>query len=495
MATPTPDRIAPNLWLQIAAAAVVLGLLTNILFNGASLGLNVPLWIGALIATFLFAARRTDTPIGKLSISLLAASFGLSMMIVWRSAATLQLLLLTASISLLLLALVTHDESRARRASITLFFASLAFAARSTLRGTVLLPRSLPWRESLDRDSRQRAQAIGRATLITAPLILIFGALFFAADAVFETWVRNSLTTDLTALLGHLAWLLGGTAVATGLLWCGLAPEETPPTGPRLADERRLRPTEIGVVLGSLSALFALFVAIQVQYLFSGDSHVQASTGLTYAEYARRGFFELVAVAALLLPVLLAADWARTRNPRSLTVFRILTGLLVLLLIVVVASAFQRMRVYMDAYGLTALRLYVSVTLAWLAAVFLWLLWSLLRERRNEFIAGAVLTALIALVALVALNPHATIAATNLARAEQRHDFDTPYAVGLSADATPTLVTGIDVLPPDDACQLATTLLDRWDTPALELRSWNWARTSARAAVDSNRDRLQSACG
>ena len=494
MAARTPERFTPNLWLQIAASTALLGLLADILFNAAALGLNVPLWIGALIATFVLAARRTETPIGKLSSGLLAASLSLSMMVAWRSAATLQILLLTMSASLLLLALVTRDESRARRASITLFFASLALATLSALRGTVLLPRSIPRREWLDQGARRQAQAVGRAALIAAPLILIFGALFFAADAVFETWIRHSLSIDLTALPGHLAWLLGGTSAAAGLLWCGLAPEQTPPTGPRLADERRLRPTEIGVVLGSLAALFALFVAIQVQYLFSGDSHVQASTGLTYAEYARRGFFELVAVAALLLPVLLATDWARARNWRSLTTFRILGGLLVVLLIVVVASAFQRLSIYMDVYGLTPLRLYVASFLAWLAAVFVWLLSSLLKERRDQFVIGAVLTALVALVVLVAINPHATVAATNLARAEQGREFDTPHALGLSADATPTLITGINLLPDQDACQIARAMLRRWGDPEDELRSWNWARTSASAAVELNRDSLQSAC-
>lgn len=221
---------------------------------------------------------------------------------------------------------------------------------------------------------------------------------------------------------------------------------------------------------------------------------MQASTGLTYAEYARRGFFELVAVAALLLPVLLATDWARARNWRSLTTFRILGGLLVFLLIVVITSAFQRLRIYMDVYGLTALRLYVAAFLGWLAAVFVWLLWSLLKERRDEFVIGAVLTALVALVLLVAVNPHGTVAATNLARAEQGRDFDAAHALGLSADATPTLVDGIDMLADQDACEIARSMLERWEDPEHQLRSWNWGRSSASAAVESNRDRLQSAC-
>jgi len=475
-------------------STVALGLLADVLFNGAALGLNVPLWVGALIGAFVLAARRSGRPVGRLSASLLAASLGLSMMMAWRSAATLQILLLTSSVSLLLLALVARDDSRARRASVTLFFGSLGLGGLSSVRGIFLLPRSVPWRRWLDAGGRRQARAISRAALIAAPLVLIFGALFFAADAVFESWIKNAVAVDLTSVPGHLGWLLGGASAAAGMLWCGLAPEQVVGSGPQLADERGLRSTETGVVLGSLAALFAVFVGIQVQYLFGDEDHVQASTGLTYAEYARRGFFELVAVAALLLPVLLATDWARARNWRSLTTFRILGGLLVFLLIVVITSAFQRLRIYMDVYGLTALRLYVAAFLGWLAAVFVWLLWSLLKERRDEFVIGAVLSALVALVLLVAVNPHGTVAATNLARAEQGRDFDASHALGLSADATPTLVDGIDMLADQDACEIARSMLERWEDPGHQLRSWNWGRSSASAAVESNRDRLRSAC-
>jgi hypothetical protein len=225
---------------------------------------------------------------------------------------------------------------------------------------------------------------------------------------------------------------------------------------------------------------------IQVRYLFGGADHVLASTGLTYADYARRGFFELVAVAVLLLPVLLAADWARARSGRSLATYRVFGVLLVLLLLVVMASAMQRLRIYVDVFGLTALRFYAAALLVWLSTVFAWLLWSLLRERREQFVIGAVLTALVALVIVVAVNPHGTIAATNLSGAAAGRDFDVAYALGLSADATPTLLDGIDALDDDDGCEVVSLLQERWDEPDVDLRAWNWGRAAASAAVSAN---------
>ena len=55
--------------------------------------------------------------------------------------------------------------------------------------------------------------------------------------------------------------------------------------------------------------LFLAFVLVQFRYLFGGAELVRGLTGMSYADYARRGFFELVAVAALSLPLLLLADW------------------------------------------------------------------------------------------------------------------------------------------------------------------------------------------
>src|SRR5206468_563436 len=96
--------------------------------------------------------------------------------------------------------------------------------------------------------------------------------------------------------------------------------------------------TEVAVVLGLLNALFLAFVLVQVRYFFGGAALVQVTRGLTCADYARRGFFELVAVTALVLPVLLAAHWLlpkESTGPQRL--FRVLAGSLVAMLFVIMA--------------------------------------------------------------------------------------------------------------------------------------------------------------
>src|SRR6185295_6990389 len=85
--------------------------------------------------------------------------------------------------------------------------------------------------------------------------------------------------------------------------------------------------TEVATALGALVLLFAAFVAVQLRYFFGGDALVQATAGMRYADYARRGFFELVTVSVLVLPVLLSANALLRRDKQVTdTVFRVLAG-------------------------------------------------------------------------------------------------------------------------------------------------------------------------
>ena len=112
-----------------------------------------------------------------------------------------------------------------------------------------------------------------------------------------------------------------------------------------------------------IDALFALFVALQVAYLFGGRDTVDAA-GVTYSTYGRTGFFELVAVASVVTVLLFALDHIVLGRPRAYA-----AAALVLLMFtaVVLASATLRMWLYQQAYGWSELRFYAFVGIAYLA--------------------------------------------------------------------------------------------------------------------------------
>ena len=233
--------------------------------------------------------------------------------------------------------------------------------------------------------------------------------------------------------------------------------------------------TEIATVLGTLDLLFMLFVAIQCRYLFGGAGVVQATTGLTCADYARRGFFELATVTALALPLLLLADWLLRKEGRApVRLFRLLAGLLAAMLFVVMASALQRMRLYERVYGLTELRVYATGVIVWLAVVFAWFAATVLRGRRRHFAVGVVVAGFAATLALDFVNPDALIARTNLARPR----VDVAYLAGLGDDAVPTLVARLPHLEPGLRRPLAEALLRRHENG--DWRSWSLSRSRAR---------------
>jgi hypothetical protein len=255
--------------------------------------------------------------------------------------------------------------------------------------------------------------------------------------------------------------------------------------------------TEVATALAALDLLFLLFVIVQFRYLFGGDALVQVTPDLTYAEYARHGFFELVFAVFLVVPVLLAADWLLERRARrSDLVFRSLAGVQIGLVLAIMASAFQRLRLYHASYGLTESRFYAMVLLSWIGAMLLWLATTVLRGRRDSFAFGALASGLATIALLFVINPDAIVARTNVARmasANAPARFDVAYAMSLSADAVPVLLDALPALPREVQCPLARHMLRRW-SPDRErsVRSWSWSAARASEAVREHEARLRS---
>ena len=323
-----------------------------------------------------------------------------------------------------------------------------------------------------------------RGLALAAPLLLLFGGLFVAADAVFESLVSDLFDFDLARVFGHLFLFSVIAWISAGLLRVTLMGGELPkPEGrPSFA---HLGIVELGVALGLLNLLFLTFVVVQVRYLFGGEDQILASAGLTYAEYARRGFFELVTVTALVLPLLLLAHWLlRGEKPAHEKVLRLFSGSLVALLFVVMTSALQRMRLYQAEFGLTELRLYTTAFMFWIFAVLVWFLLTVLRGRRNRFAFGALTTGFVAIALLNAVDPDALIVRTNVARIEAGKEFDAPYLASLSADAVPPLLDALPVMNKQDQATIETELSRFASSTGEDWRTWNRSRSRARDLLD-----------
>lgn len=287
--------------------------------------------------------------------------------------------------------------------------------------------------QGVKRASSRRWSSAGpvlRGLTLATALVLVFGALFSAADAEFEQLVRDLFDWDLDvdSIIARSVLFAFVLALA-GALWLVSA---TRKDRPAQEASTRLGRTEWGIALGSLVVLFGGFVLLQLPEFFGGDDIVQLTDGLTYADNARMGFVQLTVAAILTLAVVMSASY---NGPSGDLLVRMLSGALCLLTVVVLASALHRLGLYTDAYGATRTRFSLHKLMYWLGAVLL-LVVVLGGVGRTAWLPR-VLVGVSALFAIgtVALNPDARVAERNVARFETTERIDTRYLGTLSADA------------------------------------------------------------
>ncbi|MFJ7163927.1 DUF4173 domain-containing protein [Streptomyces globosus] len=297
---------------------------------------------------------------------------------------------------------------------------------------------------------RDRWLPVLKAAGVAAGLLLLFGALFASADAAFAD-LLGGLVPDVTIGDGPLRLVLFLLAAVLALAAARTA--AAPFRWDRIrttAGKPRSR-VEWALPLVVLAVLFAGFNAVQLAVLFGGYDRVLASTGLTYAEYARQGFWQLLWATLLTLAVIaLALRWAPRGGPADRRLVRAVLGTLCALTLVVVASALRRMDLYVDAYGLTRLRVSVAAMELWLGSVIVLIMTAGLFGARllPRAVAGS---AVAAALAFGLLSPDAMIAEKNADRFRATGKIDLAYFQSLSADAVPAL----DRLPePHRSCAL-----------------------------------------
>lgn len=291
------------------------------------------------------------------------------------------------------------------------------------------------WRTTLHNAAQRREgllRHVGYGLLIAAPLVIIFGVLFSSADMIFADWLKRLNVWEY-------GWRVFRTFV---LVMLGIGFLVTLARGNGTTEVRTLSwkmpVATVGVVLGLLNVLFAAFVAIQIKYLF-GQAKYVLTNGLTYAEYARQGFFDLAAVMVIAAIIVVAVYRSYASVARSWLV-TILQTVFVAQVAVVAVSALKRMALYQDMYGFTTLRLYVEWFIYF--ALILLVLAGVALITRFSFrrFAGAVLAlGLVASTVISWVNVDRLIAANNIVRWYNGQELDTQYLATLSLDAVPAV--------------------------------------------------------
>ena len=476
----------------LLVSAVGLGILGDVLFNGRALGVNAVVFAAAFVLVLAAILRVGRIPLHQGRRLMAAPLLVFAGLLVWHDSPLLLAANLLAVAGAVTLGALRRTRRPLAQAEVSDYVAGAASAGAAAFAGAVeLFEKDMPW-SMLGRRIRSReSAAVGRGLLVGVPLLLLFGGLFVAADAVFRSLLVGAVP-DVRHDWSHLVVAAGIGWLAAGLLRDLLATREderllAPALEGVSARRVPLGPTELAVALAIVDAVFLAFVVVQVRYLFGGAELVGSRVHLTYAEYARHGFFELVAAALLVLPLLLAVHAVARGRAELRRVLTALSATLIVLVLVVMASALDRMLLYQREYGLTELRIYATGAIVWLGVVFVWLGLTVLRGRPRTFAAGTVLAGFVATLALNAVNPDALIARTNLARPH----VDAAYVGSLSDDAVPALLDRLPTLAPSLRHPIASALLDR-SRPAGGVLSWNASRSRAAALLAEHRAELEA---
>lgn len=278
---------------------------------------------------------------------------------------------------------------------------------------------------------------IARGALIAAPIAILVAVLLAAADPVFASFFNISF--DFGRLAVDLTFVAGGALVAAGLLRLAAAEPLSRVDGPAW----RLGSIEGLVVLAVLDAIFATFAVAQAIAAAGAAGDALRAAGVTYADYARSGFFQLLWVAGITAVTLILFSRITSLTQRATKrAFQVLSLVAVGLTLLIVLVAFQRLRIYEEAYGFTMLRLYSHIFAVWIALIFVLLAadFAGLFQRRRWLVGAISVSAMAVLLALNVINPEAIVVSLNIDRAQATQKIDAQYLATLSNDATPTLL-------------------------------------------------------
>ena len=486
----------------ILAAGIGMGFAGDQLLRASSgPGLNFFLLTVGLAASIWIVALSSESTFGREAWSCIGVGVLCGAALLWRGSDLLRFGTLLAACFAFALPALREGRAWIGRSGVLDVFEAVAGAGLHSAFGSARLINRETWGEVGTHTSRGAARTVvrtasGGAVLALVPLV-VFGGLFVSADQVFATIVGDFVRVDLQAFASHLVV----TAVLSWLV-CGYLVGVS--SGTRLEGIGRLQRArsslgiaELATALGLVDLLFLGFVIVQFRYLFGGGAWVEVTPGLTYAAYARAGFFQLVAAVALAIPWLLVTHaLLNDRGRRAHSVFVGFAGVHLLLVLAIVASAIQRMLAYQTAYGLTEDRVVATGVLVWLSVVVVWFGATVLSGRRDRFAFGGLVMAFVLVGALQIINPAGLVARHNLDRIEELGGVDAEYLGSLGSDAAPLLVARLSELSAEEQCLVGSRLLRWWgpERPA-DWRGFNWSESRAREAVNKNLRTLEGLSG
>jgi len=259
------------------------------------------------------------------------------------------------------------------------------------------------------------------------------------------TFLRDLFWFDFAGVVWYALFAIPVAAYLYGLISGSAHGKGTDIVKPESAKKtvavmRILQSSTVFIVLGAVCAIYLIFILSQLPYFFSAFTGKRPEGWLIFSEYARQGFFELCGIAAINLVILTVGNVTSRKHRAESRPLKAFNITLTVITLVLIATAFSKMALYIDVYGLTMRRLLPCVFMVFLAAVFAALL--ALQKWDFSIVRFALVTGAVLLCALCLSNPDALVVRYNADRylSGTLSEFDTEilYRAG-SAGAGPAI--------------------------------------------------------
>ena len=238
----------------------------------------------------------------------------------------------------------------------------------------------------------KRGKGVGKALLglvIALPFAAILVALLAGGDPAFKGMLDS---IDLGKAPQRLLSLLLAIPLFI-IVFCRLFVMQSIERKRREESGKGLDPTVLMFFMLGICVVYAAYLFSQLAYFFNGFMGFLPD-GFTYAGYARKGFFELTAVSVInIILIILATALSRKKEGKLPPGIKLPSLFLCLFSLVLAATEIAKMKMYMDNFGLTLLRIYTTVFTVFLAAVFIALIIHLFARRFPYFKVAVVIGA------------------------------------------------------------------------------------------------------
>lgn len=440
--SPAATKPAPGFAMAMVGTAALTGVTLNLCLGDApGVGLNFFIPVALFFGAWMWLSRQMQVPLWRKLAAAAAMIYAAAM--AFRAAEILYVvnLLLCVGFS----ALACSPAPGKTIYSLWQTVLNTLYVPANAAVGALLFVNNGPWDKLHWKHKGIRvAGRVLSGVIIAVPFLAVFGLLFSRADSSFGELFSKITSNVFSALVSNFWLTFFGTVVALGLLRSSFL------VTPRLAESAaanvgstRVGFTESATVLTLVNLLFAAFVLTQIPYFFGGMEKVTSTPNLVLSEYARQGFFELAVVITLLVPTLLLfLTCTRVNEPRQQRALHGLSIVLSGLAVVVAASALQRMLIYTSIFGLTELRIYVSLCIVMFMVLIALLNGFAITNRLGWFLPAALVTGFTFSVLMQVPNVQGMVANDTIARSRVGKQADVNYLRQLSTDAVPAIARG-----------------------------------------------------